>query len=273
MDKIIAITGASAGIGRATAIRLAGQGASIVLCARRREPLERTAADVERAGGRALPIVGDVTRPEDMQALVAAAIDHFGRLDVMMCNAGFGIYGPIDTIDPSQMRRLLDVNYFGTYHAIRAALPHFRARNAGHFFVVSSIVGRRGVPGMGAYSATKFAQVGLAECLRAELVGSGIHLSVVFPISTETDFQAVMVRESGFATRASGPRQPADAVAASIARAIDRPAAEIYPYRTARGLALLSVIAPAFCDRLAKKWGRTPVATTGAPAAPAGTVG
>jgi short-subunit dehydrogenase len=87
---------------------------------------------------------------------------------------------------------------------------------------------------MGAYSATKFAQVGLAECLRSELVGSGIHLTVVFPISTETDFFDVMTRESGFATRATGPRQPADAVAAAIARAIDRPVPEVYPYRKAR---------------------------------------
>ena len=90
----------------------------------------------------------------------------------MMCNAGFGIYGAIDEIPPEQMRELMDVNYIGTYHAARAALPRVPpAAVRPHLIVVSSIVGKRGVPFMGAYSATKFAQVGLAECLRAEVAG------------------------------------------------------------------------------------------------------
>jgi short-subunit dehydrogenase len=256
---VIAITGASAGIGRAAAVRLARDGAAVVLCARRREALQQTVEEIQRAGGTAHFVVADVTREEDMQRFVAAAIERFGGLDVMICNAGFGIYGTIDTIAPDQMRRLLDVNYLGTYHAIRAALPHFRQRGAGHLFVISSIVGKRGVPFMSAYSATKFAQVGLAECLRAELVGSNIHLSVVFPISTETEFFEVMTRESGYATRAQGPRQRAEAVADAIARAIVRPVPEIYPYKKARALAVLNAIAPAFCDRLVKRWGRTPI--------------
>ena len=109
--------------------------------------------------------------------------------------------------------------------------------------IVSSIVGKRGVPYMGACAATKFAQVGLAECLRAEVAGSGIHVSVVFPISTDTDFFEVMARESGTITRATGPRQqPAD-VADAIARSLDRPAAEVYPYAPARGLVLINALA------------------------------
>ena len=102
------------------------------------------------------------------------------------------------------MRKLLDVNYLGTYHAARAALPVFRRQGRGHLVIVSSIVGKRGVPYMGAYSATKFAQVGLAESLRAELVGTDIHVTVVFPVSTETEFFDVMSRETG-ARRASDP--------------------------------------------------------------------
>ena len=90
----------------------------------------------------------------------------------------------------------------GTYLAARAALPVFRRQASGHIIVISSIVGKRGVPFMGAYAATKFAQAGLAECLRAEVHGSAIHVSVVFPISTETEFHQVMARESGYATRA-----------------------------------------------------------------------
>ena len=91
----------------------------------------------------------------------------------MMCNAGFGFYGTVDAIAPAEMQRLLDVNYLGTYHAVRAALPVFRRQGRGHLIIVSSIVGRRGVPYVGAYAATKFAQVGLAECLRAEARGVG----------------------------------------------------------------------------------------------------
>ena len=95
----------------------------------------------------------------------------FGRLDVMMCNAGYGLYGEIDRVTPEQMHAVMDVNYFGTFHAARAALPVFRKQGRGHTIIVSSIVGQRGIPFMGPYSATKFAQVGLAECLRAELAG------------------------------------------------------------------------------------------------------
>ena len=138
----------------------------------------------------------------------------------MMCNAGFGIAGAIDDIAPEQMQKLMDINYIGTYHATRAALPLFRRQRSGHVIMVSSIVGKRGVPFMGAYSATKFAQVGLAECLRSELRGSGIHVSVVYPVSTETEFFDVMTRETGTAvTRAPGrgraSRQVADAIARS----------------------------------------------------------
>jgi short-subunit dehydrogenase len=234
-----------------------------VACARRRDRLDALAAEITASGGVAMPIAADVTREEDMTALVAAAVERFGRLDVMICNAGYGLYGTIDSITPAQMRHLIDVNYMGTFHAARAAMPVFRRQASGHVIVISSIVGKRGVPYMGPYAATKFAQVGLAECLRAELHGSDVHVSVVFPISTETEFFDVMTRESGAITRALGPRQTPEAVADAIARAIARPVPEIYPFRKARGLALLNAIAPGLCDRLVQKWGRKPVA--GAP--------
>lgn len=258
MKRVVAITGASAGIGRATALRLARDGASVAICARRQDRLDEVAAEIVRAGGRALPIVADVTSDAEMQAFVEQTVSAFGSLDVMMCNAGFGIYGAIDTIEPARMRALMDTNYFGTYHAMRAALPRFRQQQSGHLIVVSSIVGRRGIPFTGAYSATKFAQVGLAEAVRAELVGTPIHLSIVYPISTETEFFEVMTSHSGFATRANGPRQSADDVANAIARAIDNPVPEIYPKRIAKALALLGVLAPGLSDRIVRRWGRKP---------------
>jgi NADP-dependent 3-hydroxy acid dehydrogenase YdfG len=258
--RVVAITGASAGIGRATALRLAREGAAIVACARRADRLERLAAEIEAAGGRALTVVADVTREDEMHDLVARAVERFGRLDVMMCNAGFGIYGAIDDITPAQMHKLVDVNYFGTYHATRAALPVFRRQRSGHVIIVSSIVGKRGVPYMGAYSATKFAQVGLAECLRAEVVGSDIHVSVVYPVSTNTEFTDVMRRETGTdVSRSLGPKQTAERVADAIARAIAHPVPEVYPLKKARGLVLLNAIAPGFCDRIVRRFGRQPV--------------
>jgi NADP-dependent 3-hydroxy acid dehydrogenase YdfG len=259
MKPVVAITGASAGIGRATAVRLARDGASLVLCARRPDRLNEVAEEIMRAGGQALAVVADVTREADMDALVTAAVERFGRLDVMMCNAGFGIYGTVDSVTADQMRRLLDVNYMGTYLAARAALPVFRRQGRGHLIVISSIVGKRGVPYMGPYAATKFAQVGVAECLRAEVRGSDIHVTVVFPISTETEFFQVMTQESGHATVAKGPRQSADDVANAIARAIERPVPEVFPYRWSRWLGVLNAIAPGYCDQVVKKWGRKPL--------------
>jgi len=255
---VVAITGASAGIGRATALALARRGSSLALCARREDVLDAVGEEVRRLGGQALVVAADVSHEADMNRFVARTVEHFGRLDVMICNAGFGIYGTIDQIAAADMRRLIDVNYMGTYHAARAALPVFRRQAAGHVVIISSIVGKRGVPYVGAYAATKFAQVGLAECLRAEFVGTDIHVTVVYPISTETEFFQVMTRESGHATRAAGPRQSAERVADAIARAIERPTPEVYPYRLAKWLAIINAVAPGLSDRLVKRWGRKP---------------
>jgi NADP-dependent 3-hydroxy acid dehydrogenase YdfG len=258
-SRVIAITGASAGIGRATALRLARDGCAVAACARRGDRLETLAQQIAAVGGQALPLVADVSREADMARFVGAAIERFGRLDVMMCNAGFGIYGAIDRVTPDQMRRLVDVNFMGTYYAARAALEVFRRQRSGHIVIVSSIVGRRGVPYMGAYAATKFAQVGLAECLRAEVEGSNIHVSVVFPVSTTTEFSEVMIRESGAVTEGRGPKQPAGVVADAIADAIAHPTPEVYPLKKARGLVLLNALAPGMTDRLVKRWGRKPI--------------
>jgi short-subunit dehydrogenase len=231
----------------------------VAICARRGDRLEQVAEEVRQSGGRALPVVADVSRDDEVEAFIARTVDTFGSLDVLVSNAGYGVYGSIDQITPEQMRRVMDVNFLGTYYASRAALAVFRRQQRGHLIMVSSIAGKRGIPYMGAYSATKFAQVGLAECLRAELRESAIHVTVVLPVSTETEFFSVMTRESGYATRAAGPRQSADDVADAIARAVARPVPEAYPYRKARGLSLFNAIAPGWCDQVVKRWGRKPV--------------
>lgn len=259
IPRVIAVTGASAGIGRAVAVRLARDSASLVICARRGDRLSHAAAEVEAAGGRVVPFVGDVTREEDMVQLVQLSLERYQRLDVMICNAGFGVAGTIDATSSDQMRKLLDVNYLGTYYAARAALPVFRRQKRGHLIIVSSIVGKRGVPFMGAYSATKFAQVGLAESVRSELAGSDIHVTTVFPVSTETEFFDVMSAETGVKVRRTpGPSQSAEQVANAIAQAIERPVPEVYPYGKARALVWLNAFAPGVCDRFVKKFGRKP---------------
>jgi short-subunit dehydrogenase len=239
---------------------MARDGAAVAICARRADRLDTVAGEIVAGGGQALAMTADVTRAGEMDAFVARTIERFGRLDVMMCNAGFGIAGAIDDIAPDQMQRLMDINYTGTYHATRAALPVFRRQGSGHVIVISSIVGKRGVPFMGAYSATKFAQVGLAECLRSELHGTGIHVSVVYPVSTESEFFEVMSRETGTAvTRAAGPRQRVEQVADAIAKAIRRPTPEVYPHATSRALVILNALAPGFTDGVVKRFGRKPV--------------
>ena len=258
--RVVAITGASAGIGRATALRLARDGASIAICGRRLNRLEAVSSEITAAGGTALPVAADVTSEAAMNAFVATAVEQFGRLDVMMCNAGFGIAGAIDDIAPDQMRKLIDVNYMGTYYAARAALATFRGQGHGHLIFVSSIVGKRGVPYMGAYAATKFAQVGLAECVRAELTGTRIHVTVVYPVTTDSEFFDVMSEATGtHISRTAGPRQTTETVADAIARAIERPVPEVFPYFKSRALVWLNAFAPGVCDRLVKRFGRKPV--------------
>ena len=123
----------------------------------------------------------------------------------MICNAGFGYYGTVEDTPPDVMQRMMDVNFMGTFFGARAALPIFRAQGRGHLIVVSSIVGRRGIALMSGYSATKAAQVGFAESLRTEFVGTDIHVSVVYPVSTETEFRAAMERDYGHSVKGLGP--------------------------------------------------------------------
>lgn len=263
-SSVIAITGASAGIGRAVALRFARDGWAVAICARRPDRLEAVATEIRAAGGRALAVVADVAVEADMDRFVADTTAQLGGLDVIVCNAGFGVAGAIDDISAAQMRQLVDINYMGTFFAARAALRVFRAQGRGHIVIISSIVGKRGVPYMGAYSATKFAQVGMAECLRAETAGTGIHVSVVYPVSTESEFFDVMSRETGTTvTRTHGPRQEAAAVADAIARAVARPVAEVFPHRKSRALAILNALAPGLTDRLVKRFGRKPLRAAG----------
>jgi len=264
--RVAAITGASSGIGLACATRLAGAGVAVALGARRLPLLEQVAADIRAAGGRAAVAEMDVTRERDVQALVALAVRELGRLDVMICNAGFGYYGAVDETPGDVMQRMMDVNFMGTFYGAAAALPVFRRQGHGHLIFVSSIVGRRGIPLMGGYTATKAAQAGLAESLRAEFAGTPIHVSCVYPVSTPTEFIDAMARDYGHRISGLGPKQTADDVARSILACIERPRPEVYPLAKSRGLTILNALLPAFADKFVRKYGRHRVVTEEPPA-------
>jgi NADP-dependent 3-hydroxy acid dehydrogenase YdfG len=261
-STVVAITGASAGIGRATAEQLAAKGAAVVVSARREDRLRELAASIAATGGRALAVPGDVTVEADMRALVARAVEAFGRLDVMICNAGIGYHGTLDDTPADVMRRLVDVNVLGTFYAAEAALRVFRRQGRGHIIAVSSIVGRRGIGGSSVYSATKAAQVAFIEALRAEFIGTNLHASVVYPVATETEFHATIHRDFGRTVEGHGPRQTAATVARAIVDCVISPRAEVYTLRKAWWFAVLNVVAPARTDRLARRFGRRVVPPT-----------
>jgi short-subunit dehydrogenase len=250
------IPGASAGIGLAWAEHLARAGAAVVLGARRADRLREAADRIRAAGGRAETVAMDVTVEAQVNALVERAVIAFGGLDIMICNAGFGYYGTVEETPTDVMQRMMDVNFMGTFFGTRAAMPIFRAQNRGHVIIVSSIVGQRGIPLMCGYSATKAAQVGFAESLRSELADTDVHVSVVYPVSTATEFRDAMARDYEQRVDGLGPRQTVDHVAAAIVDCIRRPRADVYPHRASRMLTLLNAAAPGFTDRMVRKYGR-----------------
>jgi short-subunit dehydrogenase len=256
LPRVAVITGASSGIGLAIAQQLAQKGVAVVLGARRAGRLEDAVHSIRAAGGRAESVVMDVASEPDVLRLVARAREAFGALDVMVCNAGFGYYGTVEDTPAVTMQRMMDVNFMGTFYGARAALPVFRAQGRGHLIVISSIVGRRGIAQMSGYSATKAAQVGFAESLRTEFVGTPIHVSIVFPVSTQTEFRAAMERDYGHSIAGLGPKQSVEDVARAVVGCVWKPRPEVYPHAASRGLAILNAVAPALTDRLVGRYGR-----------------
>ncbi len=166
--QVVAITGASSGIGRATANNLARQGAKVVLGARREEGLARLTEEICAAGGQAVYQVTDVSRREDLQSLVALAQQSFGRLDVLFSNAGAMPIGPLDDLAVDDWETMVDVNIKGVLFGIGAALPVFRQQNSGHFIHTASTAARKTVPNQVVYSATKAAVLAISDGLRQE---------------------------------------------------------------------------------------------------------
>jgi NADP-dependent 3-hydroxy acid dehydrogenase YdfG len=183
--KVVAITGASAGIGSASARALVAEGAAVVLGARRRARLEELADEL---GERAAIVEMDVRDPAGSKQLVGHAFERFGRLDALVANAGIGAYGGIMDLDDDQLRDMMDINVAGTVWPIRAAVPRFLEAGAGDIVIVASVAGLRGAGDEAVYAATKFAQVGLAGGLDRELREKNIRVSTLCPGGTATEF-------------------------------------------------------------------------------------
>jgi len=194
--KTVLVTGASSGIGRATACAFAAAGAHVVLASRRRAELETVARE---AGGTTLVVPTDVTRREEVAACVRQAVTTFGRLDVVVNNAGVLLPAPVLEMVDGDLDRMLRVNVFGMLYVMQETVPLMQAQGDGSIVNVASLAGRRGISPLGGYSATKFALVGLTEALRTELHGSAVHVGLVLPGVIETPMVENVTHDQEFA--------------------------------------------------------------------------
>ena len=186
-DKIVVVTGASSGLGEATARLLSADGATVVPGARRADRLRTLARQLEARGGKALAMTTDVSQREQVKALVDAAAKTYGRVDVMINNAGLMPQAPLERLKVAEWDRMIDVDIKGVLYGIAAALPHMQRQKAGHFINVSTVAGHRVGPGFAVYAATKYAVRALSEGLRQEVKPYNIRTTVISPGAVATE--------------------------------------------------------------------------------------
>lgn len=252
---VVIITGASSGIGLALARELSARGSRLVLAARRLEKLQEINRQL---GGEHLVVQTDVSKPDECQRLIHQTYGRFARLDTLICNAGYGASVEITDMDPDAWSRMIATNLLGTTECIRAAVPMMMhqtqtAGYRGQIMIVSSAAARRGLPYFGAYSATKAAQLSVAEALRAELYDDQIAVTTVHPVTTETPFFDRAEKEGGHKINTPGrqkTRRSAESVARAMARGITRPTREVWPMRPSRLLLSMATAFPWLVDRV-----------------------
>jgi 3-oxoacyl-[acyl-carrier protein] reductase len=186
--QVALITGASAGIGRASARALAGEGASLVVTARRQSRLDDLVAEITAAGGQAIAVVGDASEEETASRAVSAAIESFGKLSILINNVGVGIYRPLVETSLEDYVKMMDSNMRSTFVFTHQVVPHMIRERQGLILMISSMAGKYGFAGEAVYCATKFAQVGFAQALDKELHDSGIRVGVICPGGVKTEF-------------------------------------------------------------------------------------
>ena len=225
-DKVVIITGASGGIGEATAVMLAERGAKVVLGARGLNRLEALARRIMEAGGEVAYAQTDVRRREELTSLVKLALDRYDQLDVLVNNAGVMPVSPLDDLRVEDWENMIDINIKGVLYGIAAALPVFRKQGFGHFVNTASTAGHKTVPNQSVYSATKFAVRAISEGLRME-AGEKLRVTIISPGFVRTNFaESVTNLEVKAQLAASRDKfaMPPDAVARAIAFAIEQPA-------------------------------------------------
>jgi NADP-dependent 3-hydroxy acid dehydrogenase YdfG len=224
-NKVVVITGASSGLGAATARRLAKDGATVVLAARRLDRIQTLANEISEQGGRTLAVQADVSDRAQVQALVNQAVQSFGCVDVIVNNAGLMPLSPLDRLKVEEWDRMIDVNIKGVLYGIAAVLPHMQRQKSGHIINVSSVAGHKVISSGAVYSATKFAVRVISEGLRQEVKPYNIRTTIISPGSvatelidqiSEPDIEAAVRARTSFAV-------PADAFARMVAFAISQP--------------------------------------------------
>ncbi|MDQ3656315.1 MAG: SDR family oxidoreductase [Chloroflexota bacterium] len=252
--RVAVITGASSGIGRATALAFAAKGTKVVVAARREQALNDLVAEIERTGEQALAVPTDVTDEQAVLDLANAAIQAFGRIDIWVNDAGVILYGSVTDTPMADVRRLMEVNFIGHVHGARAALPVFREQGSGTLINLSSVVTRLPQPYASAYVASKHAVHALSESLRQELMLAGdkdIHVVNVLPAAIDTPLFQHGGNYTGRRPVPPPPVYPVDVVAKAIIKAATRPKRDIHAGRAGHLVNLQAKFMPGMVERTA----------------------
>ncbi len=241
-DYTAVVTGASSGIGRATALALAAEGCNVALAARTLSALEAVAGEIRSLGREALVVPTDVTRPEEVERLVKTTLERWGRVDIAVAAAGIYVRRPVVELTVADVERSMATNFYGVLHLVLAVLPPMRQQRRGHLVLISSVDGKKGVPPDTPYVVAKFAVVGLGEMLRQELREWGIHVCTVCPGRVDTPMIAHIE-----VPRISA-KIPPQRVARAIVRAIRRRQPEVIIPIQAKLLVYLNALFPQVGD-------------------------
>ena len=247
LGKVALITGASSGIGRATALALAGEGVRVALAARNETTLEEVAQSIQAMGGEALVVPTDVTHEDQVKRLVAETTDCWKQVDILVANAGSYVRCPVREITVAKIENSLAINFYGALYSIMAVLPSMLARKSGHLVLIASMDAKKGLPLDATYVAAKSALSGLGEVLRQELHGTGVYTTIVFPGRVDTPMIA-RLRVPWISAKISPHK-----VAKNIVRAIHRRSPELIVPPSARLLIYLNTISPPLGDWIVRR--------------------